>query len=555
MNIKKEIDLTGENLKIEDIVAIARNGYKVVIPPNIVKRIEHFRRGLEEVIKRNPNKSFYGITTGCGDLKDARLKKKEALDFINNPTDENFTRYMVALEDYQERYIKAHNCGTGNPLPEEVVRAAIAIRLNSFAKGYSGVTLELVKLLEKMLNKNVTPWVLEEGSVGASGDLVPLAMIGATAMGFENAKAYYDGKLLSAKEALKQAGLTPIRLKAKEAMAITNGANFIAAIAALSIKDSETLLQNATIALALSLEAISGEIDAFSDFIVNARPHNGTKKVALDVRKLIDGSLMMSKDAQKIRYKIESGKEGRDYARVQDRYSFRCAPHVHGAAYEALWKLREIIEIEINSATDNPLIEEKNGEYRIYSGGNFHGQPLAVPIDYLKIALTGVSLISNKRIFSLLDRSQNFGLPADLAMDKEGGDTGLMIAQYAAAARAAESRIMSTPSSIMSISTAANQEDFVSMGMNGALHLRKVIHNTQIVISIEILTALRAIQIAKEMLPENLTQLGRGTSILYEYLNNILPKPEKDTYLRTDIERVYELVKSGELIKTVEKIW
>jgi len=552
----QKVIVKGEGLTIDDVYNVARNRYIVEIPDNVKEKINKFREGLEEVIKKNLENPYYGITTGCGDLKDTRLKPNEWQEWENTRSDQDFRKYMNALEDYQERYIKAHNCGTGNPLPEDVVRAAMVIRLNSFAKGLSGVTLDLVEILANLLNEGVTPWVLEEGSVGASGDLVPLAMVGATIMGLDGAKAYYKGKLLDAKDALLQAGLTPLRLKAKEAMALTNGANFIAAIAALSIKDVENLLENANIGLALSLEAISGETDAFSEFIINARPHEGTKIVAEKVRELIENSELMTLDAQRKRAKSD------DYYRVQDRYSFRCAPHVHGAAYEALWKLRKIVEIEINSATDNPLIEEKSGNYRIYSGGNFHGQPLAVAIDYMKIALTGLSGISERRIFSLLDKNLNFGLPADLAIDPKGGDTGLMLAQYAAAARVAENKVLSTPSSVMSIPTSANQEDFVSMGMNGALHLRKIIHNTQVVIAIELLTALRALQIIrcdfkfktkcnKNDGGESLKglKIGKGTEKVYEYLNKKLPKPDKDEYLRTSIEKLIEIIRNGELIK------
>jgi len=582
------IPLDGKNLTIEDVINVAVNGFTVNYPDKIKERISKFRKGLGNYIRDNPEKPVYGVTTGCGDLLGYGLKKsawekyckvweKYKNDPDNSIRKDAFEKYLKALEDYQDRYIKAHNCGTGNPLPIEVVRAAMVIRLNSFAKGHSAVRLETCQLMIDMLNKGVTPWVLEEGSVGASGDLVPLAMIGAVLLGLPKAKAYYNGRLMSAKKALKKAVLKPIKLGAKEAMALTNGSNFIAALAVFAIRDVELLLKNASIATALSLEAIRGEKDAFSENVADARPHEGHKKVSQQIMNLLKRSQRITKESQKVPFpgqinkeqieKIEAYKEkiedqeikgiidsllkGANIAgeKVQDRYSFRCVPQVHGAVYQALEELKRVVTIEINSATDNPLFfDDGSGKFHVESGGNFHGQPLAVAIDYLKIALTSLGLISNKRIFSMLDKSQSYGLPGDLAVNPSEGDTGLMLAQYAAAARAAESRVLSTPDSIMSISTAANQEDFVSMGMNGALHLHKIIYNTQIVVAIEILCALRGLQMTYNSLKLE-QQLGQGTDKVYAHLNKLLPPVKQDQYIRTDMEKVIELVKSGELVK------
>ena len=529
--------LNGETLSIHDVINVAENNYTVEFPKGILEKISEFRKGLEEYGR---NHKIYGYNTGCGDLIDVDITPQ-------------------SLKEYQRRYIMAHNCGTGDPLPPEIVRAIMVIRLNSFAKGYSAVRAETCQLMMDMLNKGVSPWVLEEGSVGASGDLVPLAMIGAVLIGLPEAKAYYKNKLMSALGALRKANLASISLAAKEAMALTNGSNLIAALAVFAVRDAEKLLKNASISAALSLEAIRGEKEAFSEFIAEARPHEGQKRIAAQIRKLLEGSKRTTIDAQKYRFSekenfnaaqkeriYETGKE-----RVQDRYSFRCIPQVHGPVYEAIQKVKEIVSIEINSATDNPLLfkDDTDGTYKAKSGGNFHGQPLAVVIDYLKIALTGLALITNKRVFSILDKFQSYGLPQDLAADPSGGDTGLMIAQYAGAARVAESRILSTPASIMSISTGANQEDFVSMGSIGALHLRKIIYNTQIVIAIEFLCALRGLQLTSyDSLPENMKALGKGTSEVYNFLNNELPPVGKDTYLRNDIEKVIKLVRSGKLV-------
>lgn len=527
---RDKIMLDGENLTLEDILAIAEKGCPTDYPEEVWKRISEFRKGLEKQLVEHPKIKIYGVNTGCGDLKDEGITP-------------------ASFEEYQRRYMKAHNCGTGTPVPTDVVRAIMVIRLNSFAKGYSAVRPETCQLMIDMLNKGVTPWVLEEGSVGASGDLVPLAMVGAVLLGFPEAKAYYKGNLLSAPDALKEAGLEPTNLGAKEAMALTNGSNFIAALSVFAVRDAEILLRNASISTALSLEAIRGEINAFSEFIANARPHKGHIEVAKHIRNLLETSQRTTVEAQNVEFPNQDPATAKE--RVQDRYSFRCTPQVHGAVYEAIEKLKEVLFVEINSATDNPLLFKEGDRFKAKSGGNFHGQPLAVVIDYLKSALTGLALISNKRTFSILDKAQSYGLPQDLAADPSGGDTGLMIAQYAGTARIAESRVLSMPSSVMSISTAANQEDFVSMGSIGAVHLRKIIYNTQIVVAVELLCALRGLQMTQKHLPPSLQGLGKGTAKVYDFLSNSLPPVLEDQYLRSDMEKVTEMVRTGKLVGLV----
>jgi histidine ammonia-lyase len=511
----------------------------------------------------------------------------------------------------------------------------MAIRLNSFAKIYiddreresflSGMRMETCQQMIDMLNRDVTPWVLEEGSVGASGDLVPLAMIGAVLIGLEEAKAYHGDQLYSAREALERAGLKPIELDAKEAMGLTNGATFIAAMSVFAVRDTELLLKNASISAALSLEAIRGENDAFSDIINLHRPHEGQKKIAQQMKQLLEGSLRSDQHAQtdffvkpgkvdevkdkalqevknlldveippqhrekyeKIVNEIglniherivfeanEKVEDLRDFldeikikdadkiinrlqemfgeVRVQDRYSFRAVPQVHGPVHEAIEKLKTVLEIEINSSTDNPLFYyDEKGLVRAKSGANFHGQPLAAVIDYLKITLTSLGLISDKRSFSLLDDRLSYGLPASLAYDTSKADGGLMIVQYAGAARAAECRVLSTPSSVMSLSTSASQEDFVSMGSIGVIHLWKIIHNVQVLLGIELLCALRAVQMTDDYLPEDLRSLGKGTTKAFHTLNKVLPLVKEDKYLMTDMEKTIGLVKSGKLVEVV----
>ncbi len=553
--MEQKVLLDGKSLTIEDILNIAEKGYKVEIPDKIEQEIKEKRIKLEAQLKEYPEIKIYGTNRLHGDLKYVDV-------------------YIDSLEKYQEKYIKVHNCGTGAPIPIEVVRAIMVIRLNSFAKGLSGMRWETIQLMLDMLNKNVTPVVLEEGSVGASGDLVPLAMISAVMIGLEEAEAYYNTELLSAKQALQKAGLKPTRLGAKEAMGLTNGSNFIAAFSVFAIRDTENLIKHASIAGALSIEAIRGEKDAFSELINENRPHSGQVKIASEIRNLIKGSKRISPEAQ-----VHPFTREKEYdVRVQDRYSFRGIPQVHGVVVEAVERLKEVINIEINSATDNPLFKEVDIEemkvginkeiyeklkkdnvtklIKGFSGANFHGQPLATVIDYLKIAITSLGLISDKRSFSLLSEELSYGLPADLALSTQDADGGLMIVQYAGAARAAENRVLSTPSSVMSISTAANQEDFVSMGANGVLHLRKIIENTEKIVAIELLCALRGIQLTYDKLPENLRSLGELTSKVYEYLskNEKLKNTEdrlEDHYLRVDIEEMGAILKSGKIISII----
>ncbi len=569
--------LTGDRLTPEDVLRVAERNARVEIPGPVEDRVRTLRRGLEDHLYLRPEKPVYGVNRGCGDLlREPALKNdqyeayKHACEAHREEPDHPdrkrvFEEYMLALGDYQDRYIRAHNCGTGDPMPIPVVRAMMLIRLSSFVKGVSGVRLETCVHMQRMLNAGVTPWVLEEGSVGASGDLVPLAMMAASMMGMAGSQAYYKAELMESGDALEAAGLEPLRLYAKEAVGLTNGASFMAAHMVFSLRDAELLLKNAAIAAALYLEAIRGEPRAFSKFLASTRPHPGAVLAAGQMRRLIEGSGRMTEDAQKLVFPAQDRSTAIE--RVQDRYSFRAVPQIHGAAFEALSKLRSTLEIELGSATDNPLFEKGAEGIEVYSGANFHGQPLAAVVDYVKAALTALALISNKRTFSLLDKSQNFGLNSELAADSSGGDTGLMILQYAGAARAAESRVLSTPASVQSISTAANQEDFVSMGSVGVLHLRKIIYNTNHVLTAEVLCALRALQLSSpkrlqgavtdkdgETIQDTsiLGKLGKGTKKVYEYLDREFPKPEQDRYLRTDMERVSQLLQSGTLAELVD---
>ncbi len=560
------INLTGNSLTIEDVINVAENGYKVKITFDKIEKIKSDRKLLNYQLDNYPEIKIYGTNRLHGDLKYVDIKKGDKIFYKGEERD--------LLEAYQEKYIDAHNCATGDNLKESEVRAIMLIRLNSFVKGCSIMRWETIELLLELLNKGVTPVVFEEGSVGASGDLIPLAMIAAVLIGLPQAEAFYKNERMTAIKALKKAGLKPTVLEAKEAMGLTNGSNFIAAIAVFAIRDTENLLTNANISASLSLEAIRGEKDAFSKIINDInRKHVGQIKIAKQIRMLINNSKRMSIEAQTSPF---TRKKKWDI-RVQDRYSFRAVPQVHGVTYEALQKLKETITIEINSATDNPLFEKVNIEelkntidkatfkrlsednnkilldkntkkiMKAYSGANFHAQALATVIDYLKIAITSLALITDKRTFSLLDENLSYGLPADLAVDTSKANGGLMITQYAGAARVAECRVLSAPASVTSVVTSANQEDFVSMGSIGVLHLKKIIYNTQLVVAIEMLCAMRAIQITQNKLPEDLQKLGDETEKVYEYLIEKFGDYTGDVYMRTEMEKMFEIVKNNKI--------
>jgi len=527
------IYLQGQGLTIDQVIDIAEGKSKVAFTDETRKNIQNFRAKLEKQLITHPDIPIYGVNVGCGDLKDQSLKAE-------------------AFEEYQLRYLKAHNCATGNPLPIPVVRAMMVIRLNSFAKELSGVQLSTCDALINMINLGVTPWILEEGSVGASGDLIPLAMMAASMVGLPDAKSYYQGELMPALDALKKAGLTPPHLGAKEAMALTNGTTFMTAMSIFALYDAWNLFYSASISAALSLEAIRGETRAFQHILHDHRPHDGQTVVAHHIRTLIKDSLRMTPEAQKLQFKHQSIDTVK--ARVQDRYSFRAVPQIHGPVYESLQAFQHVLEVEINSATDNPLLAEDNGMIEAYSGANFHGQPLAAIIDYVKITLTSLGLVSDKRSFSLLSKHLNYGLPTNLAINPAHGDTGLMIAQYLGASRVAECRVLSTPASITSVATSASQEDYVSMGSIGVVHLRKIIENLYTVLSIELLCSLRALQMTQDnTCLENsdsssdcniLKKLGNGTQKIYNFLNDEFPLSDSDTYLRIEIEKMKNILTS-----------
>jgi len=428
-------------ITIEDVIVVARENKKVSLSKESIENIKKSAEVVKEAVKKN--KKIYGVTTGFGALKDKIITQRD-------------------VKKLQRNLIMSHAVGVGEPFSEEVVRATMLLKIKSFATGNSGVRVETVQMLVNMLNNDVYPYVPRQGSLGASGDLAPLAHLSLVLIG--EGEAYYKRKLISGKDALKEANLKPIELEAKEGLALVNGTHVMSAIGTLNIYDTESLLKNADIIAAMSFDALKGLDSAFDERIHKLRPHKGQGDSAANLRLLL------------------KGRACKDNAHVQDAYSLRCIPQVHGASKDVLEFSKKIILIEINSITDNPIILPDTKEF--ISCGNFHGQPLALAMDHLGIGLSEIANISERRIERLLNGSLRKHLPHFLVEDC-GLNTGLMITQYTAAYLVSENKILAHPASVDSIPTSAGQEDHVSMGLIAARKCDEIKKNVTNVLAIE----------------------------------------------------------------------
>lgn len=501
------VTIDGDHLTIEEIVAVARNGAQVALASSAKKAIQRSRHWVEDIMARcDP---VYGINTGFG----------------------VFSEHIIASEDsakLSRNLILSHAVGTGQPLGEEIVRAAMLVRANTLAKGFSGVRLEVVETLLALLNKNVTPLIPSQGSLGSSGDLAPLSHL---ALVFttdeedledESGQALFQGKLVSGKEAMVQAGIDRLVLEAKEGLALNNGATFSAAMAALAVFDAEILLNVANISLAMTLEAVMGCLDAFDERLHLARGQMGQTYVANAVRKISEGSSLI--DA---------------YGRVQDAYSLRCAPQVQGVGWDTLGFVKRIVEIEINAATDNPLLFEPG---IALSGGNFHGEPVGVVMDYLGIAMAEIAAISERRTFRMTDGHLNADLPPMLVdkLSAAGLNSGLMMPQYTAASLVLENQVLATPDSVHSLPTSAEQEDHNANSMTAARHTFSIIANTAHVLAIELFTAARALDLRIRQNPK--VRLGTGTQIIYQRIRDRVAYQAGDAWWGPEIEIVRKMI-------------
>ncbi len=499
-----KIELTGHSLTLEDVINVARKGYEVSLDPAAVTFIE---RGAGIVRKwAKSDKVIYGVNTGFGDLASVVISPENS-------------RIL------QENLLKSHACGVGPAFSEDIVRAIMLLRVNSLIRGFSGISLAPVAQIVNFLNMGIHPVIPEQGSVGASGDLCPLSHLGITLLGI--GEVTLCGKRMSAVDAMKLNGLQPVSLGPKEGLALNNGTAAMTAVGSLALADAIHLTKTADIAGALSLEALHGVPYAFDQRTHELRPYLGQRRVASNIRKLIFNSEI-----------IEEFK----HQRVQDAYSLRCIPQVHGASRDALDYVKGKLQIEINSVTDNPLIFPSDME--AISGGNFHGQPIAINMDFMGIALAELANISERRIARLVDGKLS-GLPPFLVKNS-GLNNGFMIPQYTAAALVSENKVLAHPSSVDSIPTSANQEDHVSMGAFSSRKAALILNNARKVIAIELFTASQALEFSKPL------RAGDGTGAAYQKIRENIPFLEKDEYLHPFIQSAIGLLEDTQLISSVE---
>jgi histidine ammonia-lyase len=513
------IELTGATLTIERLVAVARGGEPVAqLAPETRARMERSHHWVVEAIA-DAGKVIYGVNTGFGSLANRRISAAEAQQLSRN-------------------VIAACMTGVGDALPEDVVRGMMLIRANMLARGASGVRPVVAETLIAMLNAGVTPQVPGKGSLGASGDLAPLAHIAVVLMhdpdvpdGGPGGRARVHGELMSGAEAMARAGIGRLTLDAKEGLALTNGIDFMASAGALAVHDAENLLAHAQVAAALSLEAALGLSAAFDPDLQQAGGQPGQARVAARLRELTAGSRLVDSDP----------------ARVQDAYSLRCTPQVLGPAADAVAFVRERFSSALNAATDNPLIfPDDDGSYRSISGGNFHGAGPAMWLDFLGIAMAEVADIAERRVFRLLTPELSGGLPAML-VPTSGLDSGLMMAQYTAAALVSDNKTLAHPDSVDSIPSCANQEDHVSMGANAARHALEILDNVRRVLAIELLAAAQGV----DLRPNGPARLGRGTALAYGEIRRRVHRLDHDRELASDIEALAAFIRTGDLLAAV----
>ncbi len=505
MTDQATVVLGSEPLTIERFVAIARGGARVQIAEAARERMQEARLLVERWVREG--RAVYGVTTGFGALCDVAIPREQ-------------TRAL------QENILMSHAAGVGEPLAPEVVRGIMAVRIQDLCKGRAGVREETVDALAALLNADVVPVVPEKGSVGASGDLAPMAHLALVLIG--RGEAWYGGARMRGAEALAAAGLRPLKLEAGEGLALINGTQLMAAITALAVHDAERLARTADVACSISLEVLMGTNVEFDPRIHAARPHPGQTEAADNMYRITRDSAIMSSH--------------KECGRIQDAYTLRCSPQVHGASRDAIRHVRRIVEIELDSATTNPLIFPETGEFLL--GGNFHGQPLALAADYLCMAAAELANISERRVERLVN-PQLSGLPAFLVNDS-GLNSGFMIAQYTAAALVSENKVLSHPACVDSIPTSANKEDHVSMGAVAARKCRSVIANAESVISIELLCGCQAVDLLTKGRP------GLGTGAAYRACRTAVPVLDHDREVGADIERMLALVRSGEIIRQVQ---
>jgi histidine ammonia-lyase len=503
------MQLNGQPLALSEIAAVALGDTLVEVSPSAHPRVLASRKVIENIIAREA--VVYGVNTGFGKLADVRIQPDE-------------------LRELQLNLVRSHACGIGNPLSEPEVRAMMLLRANVLVLGLSGVRLEIIEMLCQMLNHRVCPVIPEKGSVGASGDLAPLAHLALSLIG--EGESFFQGQRMAGREALRLAGLEPVLLEAKEGLALLNGTQAMHAVGGLSILRAQRLAHVANVAGAMSLEALKGTPAAFDPRLQEARPHPGQRAVANHLLSLLQGS--------EIR---ESHRK--DDPRIQDAYSLRCMPQVHGAVRGVLSHCEDVLLIESGSATDNPLVFAETGD--VISGGNFHGAPLAFALDYAAIAVTDLMSISERRIDRLVNPDLNEGLPAFLARHP-GTQSGFMIAHVAAVSLLNEAKVLAHPASIDNVPTSGGKEDHVSMGMTSALKLRSIVDLAENLLAIELLASAEGLEHRRPL------KAGRGVEQAFAVLRKIAPPLTQDRSLSGDIARVAEAIRGEKFDNDYEKL-
>lgn len=500
------IEIDGNNLTLEEFIRVTRNNKKVKLTSLAEEKINKSREFVDKLVEED--QVVYGITTGFGKFSDVVIEEEDT-------------------RDLQRNLIVSHACGVGNPFEEEVVRGIILLRINALARGNSGARLSTINTLVDMLNKRVHPIIPEKGSLGASGDLAPLAHMVLTMLG--EGEAIYEGERIPSKDAMEKAEIKTIDLTSKEGLALINGTQVMTSVGAHTLYDGINLIKTADIAASLTAEALNGVTDAFDGKVHKVRNHKGQIDSADNLLKILDESKMTTRQGE---------------LRVQDAYSLRCTPQVHGASKDAFEFIKEKIELEMNATTDNPLIFVDEEE--VISGGNFHGQPMALPLDFLGISLSEIANISERRLERLVNPALSEGLPAFLV--EEGGiNSGFMIVQYAAAALVSENKVLAHPASVDSIPSSANQEDHVSMGTIAARKAKEIMENVRKVLAMEILAACQAIDLRGNK------GLGKGSNQAYNLVRDKISKVEEDRIMYLDIDKCEEIIKSNIILEKVEE--
>ena len=504
----KTIHIDGNSLSLEAVreVALAREGYNVQLAGDAREAVQRARAVVDALVAGN--KLSYAITTGVGKLSDVRIAGPQ-------------------IREMQVNLIRSHAVGVGEPLSIAEVRAMMLLRANSLAKGNSGVRTEIMDCICELLNRGVTPFVPSQGSVGASGDLAPLAHLALALIG-EGECLDERGKRIPTADALRKAGIKSLVLEAKEAVSLINGTQGMLAVGILQLLASEILVDTADVLSAMSLDALQGTDVAFDPRIHRVRPHAGQVKSAANLCRMLEGS--------------ELRESHRDCGRVQDAYSMRCIPQVHGAVRDTLAHCRRVMEIEVNSAVDNPLVfpEGDTAEGDILSGGNFHGEPVAFALDFLSIALSALAGISERRLERLVNPALNEGLPPFLAPGA-GMNSGFMMPQVTAAALVSENKVLAHPASVDSITTSGNKEDFVSMGMTAAMKLKRIVDNTRNAMAIEAMAAAQALDFKAPL------KTGPRGQAAHAAIRKVCERMDQDRVMYQDFERLSELIASGTL--------